>query len=333
MFYADQINQTIQQSDSVLKQISNTFFSAHSIVTLIVSLVIATLLGRLVSSIMQHFTMQLATQADKAKNIDTVNRLRRTETLLILTSTIVRFMLVILALYFWWVFTHPTEKPGAIIGASALFALILGGILSPLLRDIAYGGVMMAEHWFGVSDHITIEPFGLQGIVERVTLRSTKIRSLNGETVWVNNQDVSAVRITPKGVSTMAVDLFVSDINKGLDLINATNLRLPTGPLMVISPLTVMTQNKIGEQLWHITAIGETAPERQWLLEKYAVQILQELDSKNKQPILQNEPITRFADSESERRFARTISNAQKPTAERNLRSKRLKRNAGKTEH
>lgn len=326
MFFADQLNQTIQQSSNILKQIADTFFNTRSIIALIITLIVATVLGRFVATFLRRATNTLANRADNAKNVDTVNKLRRTETLLVLFAALIRVLLVIVALYFWWVFTHPNEKPGALIGASALFALILGGILSPLLRDMAYGSVMMAEHWFGVSDHVTIEPFTLQGIVERVTLRSTKIRSLNGETVWINNQDISAVRITPKGISTIALELFVADKQRGHELVEQTNLRLPQGPLMVVSPLAVMTEVKVGDQLWHITAIGETAPERQWLLEKYAIQIMQEIDTKSKQPILLHDPIARFADGEAERRFARTFSNAKKPNIKRTIKPRRLTR-------
>ncbi len=312
MFYADQINQTIQKSSNTLKQISDTFFNAHSLLTLFISLLAASILGRLIAAISRRVTKELAKRADKTTNLNTVNKLRRSETLIILTSAMIRVLLVVLALYFWWVFTHPTQRPGALIGASALFALILGGTLSPLLRDMAYGSVMMAEHWFGIGDHVTIEPFTLQGIVERVTLRSTKIRSLNGETIWLNNQTIQAVRITPRGVSTMALELFVSDLERARTLIDEVNLRLPRGPLMVVKQLTVMTETEVGDKLWHITAIGETAPERQWLLEKYAVQIFQELDEKSRKPVLLHEPIPRFADGEAERRFARTITNATK---------------------
>jgi len=321
--FADQINQTIQQSSNVLKQISDTFFNTRSLVVLAIALVVAFAAGRLAAASARGLTKNvLAKRMDKTQDLGTVNRLRRFETLLVLFVALFRMILLVLALYFWWIYTHPDERPGAIIGASALFALILGGVLSPVLRDMASGSVMMLERWYGVGDHVTIEPFTLQGIVERVTLRSTRIRSLSGETIWVNNQGISAVRITPKGVSAMAIELSVSDLDSGLDLIDETNVRLPNGPLMVVKPLAVMMQTKVGDHLWHITAIGETAPERQWLLEKHAVEIMQELDVKSRRPVLLHDPIVRYADSEAERRFARTISNARKPRVKRTVRQK-----------
>lgn len=315
MIYADQLNQTIQQSGNILKKSTDTLFNAHTLILLVVALLAASILGRIIAIISHRITKGLARQADKAKSIDAVNKLRRTETWVVLSTAMIRVFLIVFALFLWWSITHPSQQAGAIIGASALFAIILGGVLSPVLRDLATGSVMMAEHWFAVSDHVTIEPFTLQGIVERVTLRSTKIRSLNGESIWINNQQIAAVRITPKGVSTMAIEIFVNNLNRGLDLIEETNLRLPTGPLMVISPLTVMTHSQASDSLWHITAIGETAPERQWLLEKYAIQIMQEIDEKNKQQVLLHEPIARYSDSEAERRFARTINSSRKAKA------------------
>ena len=54
----------------------------------------------------------------------------------------------------------------------------------PLLRDITTGSVMIAERWYGVGDYIIAEPFlNIQGVVEQVSLRSTKLRGLSGEVV------------------------------------------------------------------------------------------------------------------------------------------------------
>jgi hypothetical protein len=87
---------------------------------------------------------------------------------------------------------------------------------------------------------------------------------------------------------------------------------------MVINPLAVMTSTKAGDHVWHLTAIGETAPGREWLLEKHAISLLSEVDEEfNEEAVLLNEPIARFADSEAELRFARTIKNARKKPVQR----------------
>jgi small conductance mechanosensitive channel len=239
--------------------------------------------------------------------------MRRIETWLILSIAIVRVSFVIAALYFWWIITHPHQQPTALVGASALFAIVLGGVFSPLLRDFAFGSSMMAEHWFGVGDLITIEPFtNIQGVVERITLRSTRIRGLNGEVIWISNQNISGVRIAQKGVWTMAIELFVTDPKKAEALIERTNALLPTGPSLVVSKLVIIEKTNQDTDLWHITAVGETAPGREWLFEKTAIDLLRNIDERSKGPVLLTDPVARYADNDTERQFARAVANAKK---------------------
>jgi hypothetical protein len=316
----DGTSSVLNDTHHILKQLGETLFNARSLAVLAIALTIAFIIGRLVAYILRRLTHLLSRRADKTQNLDEVNRLRRFETLIVLSIAVLRTLFIALAVYFWWLYTHPNQQPTALIGASAVFAIVLGGVLGPLLRDLAYGSVMMAEHWFGVGDHVRIEPFAdVQGIVERVTLRSTRIRGINGEVIWINNQNIQAVRITPKGLRTIAIELFVNNEKQGLELIEQANQRLPTGPLMVASPLTPMIITETGSKLWHITVIGETAPGREWLLEKYAITVMQGINDELTKPVLVHEPIARYADNDAEKRFARSIKNASKKAIKRTL--------------
>lgn len=260
----------------------------------------------------------IGNQADKSQNLRTVNRLRRYETYIVLSIAIIKAVLILLGLYFWWEYVHPSGQPTAIIGASALALVIISGALSPALRDIAAGSFMMAEQWYGVGDHIKVEPFAdLQGVVESVSLRSTRLRGLSGEIIWLNNQYIQGVKLSPKGVKAMALEMFVYDLEAGRKLIAKTNERLPIGPLLVVHPLEIILAQEVGDSLWHITAITEAAPGREWLIENSAVDLIKELDAGSKQPSLAHGPLARFADSEAERSFARTIKNTQKKSSPR----------------
>lgn len=318
MFAASQVDSALEQSKVMLERFTETFLSGRSVLTFVIALASAIIVGRLIAAVMRRFAHAVSRKADKAEDLKEVNKLRRIETLTILTIALIRMLLIILALYFWWIYAHPQAQPTALIGASALGVIIAGATIGPILRDLAYGGVMMAEHWYGVGDYVRIEPFAdMQGVIERVTLRSTKLRGLNGESIWVNNQNIQGVRVLTKGVLTVAIEIFVSDLKRGLKLIEQTNLRLPQGPLMVVRPLHIMAKVEVGPNLWHITAVGETAPGRKWLLEDYAKDILQEMDEESRRSVLQTDPIVRYADTEAERRFARTIQNARKSPLQR----------------
>lgn len=309
-FASTEIGQTITNA---LGQMANGFLNAKSLAVLIVSVAVALILGRLVAAVLRRLVTLIGKQADKSPDLGTVNRLRRYETFIVLSIAVLRTTLVLVAFYFWWLYVHPSGRPTAIIGASALAVVVVSGALSPVLRDIAAGSVMMAEQWYGVGDHVRLEPFGdLQGVVERVTLRSTRIRGLNGEVVWVGNQHIMGVRLAPRGIRTIALELFVTDLAAGEKMIEKTNKRLPIGPLLVTTPLQIISGEEVGENLWQITAIGETAPGREWLIETSAVELMKLMDEKSKNPIIAHGPLARYADSDAERRFSRTIHNARK---------------------
>lgn len=297
-----------------LETVGDRIFNLNAILSFVIIIGAALLAGRLVSIVLRRINRTVSSRADKSDNLLTVERLRRVETIIVISIALLRTLLFVVGLYIWWVVTHPDQQASALIGASAFFAILAGGVLSPVLRDLAAGSMMMTEHWFGVGDHIRVEPYGdMQGIVERVTLRSTRIRGMNGEVIWVNNQSIGAIRVTQKGSRSIAIELFVSDPKLGEQLVGETNLRLPQGPLMMISPLIVSSNEQIAENMWHIRTIGQTAPGREWLLEKYALEIMQELDEKNKKkPVLKSDPIARSADTIAEERFARSFRNARK---------------------
>lgn len=289
------------------------FLNAESLLVFLLSLTVALLLGRGIAAILRRLVAYIGRKADKSQNLRTVNKLRRYETIIVLSIALIRTVLVLFALYFWWLYIHPSGQPTAIIGASAFVVIVISGALSPLLRDIAAGSVMMAEQWYGVGDHIRLEPFmDMQGVVERVTLRSTRIRGLNGEVIWVGNQHIMGVRLAPRGIRTIGLELFVTDLAAGKRMIDMANKRLPIGPLLVITPLRVVNDEEVGDNLWQITAIAETAPGRDWLIERSAVELMQKMDEDSKHPIIAHGPLARYADTDAEKRFSRTINNARK---------------------
>jgi hypothetical protein len=324
-FGATEVDQTINQSTSTLKHISDSLFANGALLWLIVALVLGSLIGKIISLLLLQISRAFGASADASSNLGTVNRLRRYETWTILSAAIVRVLALVAALYFWWIFVHPNGQPQALVGASALLIVIIGGMFGPLLRDFAFGTGMMAEHWFGVGDLVTIEPYTLQGVVERITLRSTRIRGLNGEVIWVSNQNISSVNIAQKGVLTLAIELFVSDKTRAEKLIDQVNALLPQGPSLVVRPLTIMDETERTEGLWHLTVVAETAPGRNWLIERSAIDLLNNLDEKSGKPILVTEPVARYADNDTEREFARAVKNAKKSRPTRKPR-KRIKK-------
>ena len=105
--------------------------------------------------------------------------LKRHETFVSLVQTTVRYVAYVLATLFAITQLAGVRGSGAIAGAS-LLVLLLGFAAQRFLIDILSGIFMQFEGWFAIGDSVVIEPAGLAGIVEETSLRSTKLRSLDG---------------------------------------------------------------------------------------------------------------------------------------------------------
>src|SRR5436309_13475172 len=81
--------------------------------------------------------------------------------------------------------------------AGASFVIILAGFaIQRVLMDVIAGTMMFVERWYAVGDTIAIPTLdGLQGVVEDVSLRRTRLRTLDGETIQVANSQIPAVRV------------------------------------------------------------------------------------------------------------------------------------------
>lgn len=282
----------------------------RSLFILVLSIFLAYWLSNIIAKIIIRVAQLISLRADSSSDENKIIQLRRVETYLSVTVAIVRAMIVAVVAYLAWRTLSPASNPSAAaIGASALFIVLAGSTLGPLLRDITSGATMVIERWFNVGDFIRVEPFiDLGGVVERMTLRSTRLRSLNGEVIWLHNQHIHGVRVTPRGVRTIAVDIFVNNQERGTDLIEKVVDTIPIGTMTVTHRLKVSQPEKWGENLWRITVTGQTPPGREWLIENYFVETIEEMDeSSRKKSVIMRKPLVRFADPAAERSFKRAV--------------------------
>lgn len=285
----------------------------RSIMILVCSIIVAYILSRFVAHGIIKIAQIISIRGENETSDERVIRWRQIETYLSVTVAIVRTFIVIIVAYVAWMILSPTAKANsslAAIGAGTIFVVVAGQTAGVLLRDITAGSTMIIEKWFNVGDYIKVEPFmDVAGVVERFTLRATKLRTLSGEVIWIHNQQMSAVHVTPNALRTMAVDVFVRDRIEGEKVIEQVINSVPTGPTMLARPLRIKYAEKWGDDLWRITVVGQTPPGREWLIQDFFMNAIKAIDEdkKTEKRNFVYPPIARFADSEADRRFKRAV--------------------------
>lgn len=304
---------------STFQEISEFFTQPNAyraVLILILSIAVTYWLSRFLAQGIVKVAQHVAVRGENETREERVILFRQVETYLSVTIAIVRAVVVAIVAYVAWRVLTPIGSANlggsgaAAIGASAFFIVFAGQTLGMLLRDITAGATMIIEKWFTIGDYIKVEPFiDVTGVVERMTLRSTKLRSLNGEIVWIHNQQIQAVHVTPGALRTEAVDVFVHDRVAAEQAIDKVIAAMPTGPTMLARPLRIKYAERWGDDLWRITVVGQTAPGREWLIENYFVNALKAIDEgkKKSEKLLVYEPIARFADPVADSRFKRAI--------------------------
>ena len=193
------------------------------------------------------------------------------------------------------------DRLTALAGAS--FVLILAGFaIQRVLTDVIAGLVMFGERWYSLGDTIFIPGFELQGVVEDVSLRQTRLRTLDGEVVHIHNSQIPAVRVLPRGAKELALEVYVTDRAKGVEMVDSVASILPEGPTTFIHRPRIDQVDDISERLIRISTRAAVAPGREWLLDGFFADLLRE---RAEPGLIAHGPVTLGVDESASRSYAR----------------------------
>ncbi len=198
--------------------------------------------------------------------------------------------------------TGGVDRLAAIAGG--LFAVLIGVFVAQrLLADMIAGLMMFVERWYSVGDTIVIvSAYELQGVVEDVSLRRTRVRALNGETINVHNSQIYAVRVLPSSVKELALELFVNDRDEGERVVESVTRIVPEGPTTFVRRPWVEHVEELDERLVRIRVRAAIAPGREWLAENFLPDLLKE---RAPEGLIVHGPVTLAVDERATRSFAR----------------------------
>ncbi len=168
----------------------------------------------------------------------------------------------------------------ASLGVASL-ALSLGA--QAVIRDVIGGVLILIEDQFRVGDVIRIGE--ASGTVERITLRTTCLRDLEGRLHLVPNGDVRTVANLTAGWSRAVVELslrYSADMNRVMPALEAAAARLAADETVKDDLLEApQVQGWVGLKDWSVQVrlLARTAPGKQWgvmmAMRRYAVEALQ----------------------------------------------------------
>lgn len=184
----------------------------------------------------------------------------------------VNFAVVFVAVI--WVLLELNLPATALLPLASAVGVGLGFGAQQIVGDVLAGIFILSERQFGVGDLIRVGPLmtvgWVEGHVEEMTLRVTKVRTFDGDLVTIANgelrQSVNASRdwarvlvIVPLGRN---VDLDAVSIR--LDTIGAEITADPAWQSVILEAPKVAGIDDLGAETIQMRVVGRTLPAQQW---------------------------------------------------------------------
>lgn len=198
---------------------------------------------------------------------EAVARLKRQNTAITLGRNALRY--VVFAAVALFVLSIFIENPLPATAGGAVLAATIGFGAQSLLRDIIAGFSIVFEGQYSVGDFIEVEPTKAAGVVEELGLRTTKIRALSGELIFIPNGTIAGVRNYISGEQRFTVEVLLSEAGAVDGVIDSLN---EASDLYLFPPRLVGREEKDGRTRLRILA--GVLPSMSWLVEENLVERL-----------------------------------------------------------
>jgi small-conductance mechanosensitive channel len=266
----------------------------------VVAWLVAKLAGRAAAFLVDRSERRSRLGAD---HVDTgvITALKQRETAITLIQTSLTYLAFGIAFILSLTTLTGARRVETVVGASFL-AVVLAFSAQRFLTDVLAGLLMFFEGWFKVGDTVLVEPFDIEGVVERVALRSIEVRSLNGEVIRVHNSEVKAVRVVPRGFREFEAELYASELDSGRELVERVARIVPSGPGHFVRRPIVDETEELDDDLFRIRLRTAVAPGREWLAQEFLPDLIKE---RAEVGLVRHGPIVTAVDDHATRRFAR----------------------------
>jgi len=159
-----------------------------------------------------------------------------------------------------------------LLGGAAVFGLAVAFGAQNLIRDYFYGFVILLENQYKINDVVQIGE--LSGQVEKITLRMTVLRDLEGRVHFLPNGQVTAVTNFTHGWSRALFDINVAyqeNVDHVMAVVMALARELREDPLyapMILDDVTMLGVDSLGDWCVVVKFFIKTRPLQQWSVKR-----------------------------------------------------------------
>lgn len=159
-----------------------------------------------------------------------------------------------------------------LLGGAAVFGLAVAFGAQNLIRDYFYGFVVLLENQYKLNDVVKIGD--LSGQVERITLRMTVLRDLEGQVHFIPNGQVTAVTNMTHGWSRALFAIGVAykeDVDRVMAVLASLARELQADPQfgpLILEEATMLGVDELADSAVVIKFFIKTRPLQQWTVRR-----------------------------------------------------------------
>ena len=157
---------------------------------------------------------------------------------------------------------------GPLLAGAGIAGLAVGFGAQTLVKDVINGFFILLEDQIRVGDVVNVG--GLGGLVEAISLRTTRLRDLEGRVHIIPNGSIEVATNLTREWSRALIDVGVAykeDIDKVIEIMKEVGDEMKQHPiwgLMILEPITVLGLDSFGDSSVNIRAFFKTVPLKQW---------------------------------------------------------------------
>jgi small conductance mechanosensitive channel len=216
-------------------------WSLNIIIILLLAFVVRTLVGRLLTSVHARLT-QRARGTEEKKRIDTIDRMLR-----YITSVVITVVTIMVVLSELGISIAPFLATAGVVGIAVSFGA------QSLVKDYFTGFVMLLENQIRQGDFIEVAQ--RSGTVEEVTLRHVRLRDGEGVVHFVPNSSITIVSNFSREFAYSVVDINVAyqtHLGQAYDAIKSVGGELRADPSVASKLLEDL-------EILGVTALGDSS--------------------------------------------------------------------------